>query len=344
MKHYQGFTIIEWMISMTLGLFLLGGVMSIYVVSQSSTHDAMDNTDLQENGRIAMNILIKDLHYVNFWGELTGISINAGNGISLSTSASSLTTANDCLDDQDVGSFPKDDNTLRSIWVTRTSSSGAISAGLDCLSSTLQTDSDILVLKHVEGKSVRNVGSDPSASVIALEGSADTANKRFFIAATPSSGYFFKGSESLPNNVGNQNPWIWTYAHHVYYIALNNGVPELYRRELTETMKTDNRGALVRGVERLRVLVALDTSQKQDGSADKYVLPSEVDDNQWNDGRVVGLKIFMLIRAESPDPSYTNQNQYILGDYTMDFQKEPDHYRRLLLQTTVNFNKTSTGS
>lgn len=348
MIKQRGFTIIEWMVSMTIGLFLLGGLLSIYVVSSTSTNDSLDNSELQENGRIAMNILMRDLHYTGFWGDMTGLPINTNNGITLSANAGGLSSTNDCLDDRSSGSFPASGVTLRSLWVARINDSGDMVTGsgntaLDCLSAvTLQPNSDILVLKHVEGTSVRNVGTDAEASVKSLN-STNAANQ-FFVAMTPSSGYFFLGSEtSLPSATGALNPWIWPYVHHVYYVVNNNNIPELHRRELFAKMQ-DPRGALVRGVQAIHVQLAVDTTVEQDNQPDIYVTPASVTENQWNDGRVVGAKLFLLMRASESTSSYTNTNVYTLGDLTFDYSKTPDHYRRLLLESTINFNKKRTGS
>ena len=72
MKKQSGFTLIEWMIALTIGLFLFAGMMSLYSISHETTNDSLDSGELQENGRIAMNLLLKDLRMVGFWGDYTG--------------------------------------------------------------------------------------------------------------------------------------------------------------------------------------------------------------------------------------------------------------------------------
>ncbi|MGL6550019.1 PilW family protein [Aeromonas hydrophila] len=37
----KGFTLIEWLIAMVIGVFLLGGVLSIYVASRATTEDVL---------------------------------------------------------------------------------------------------------------------------------------------------------------------------------------------------------------------------------------------------------------------------------------------------------------
>ena len=51
----RGFTLLEWMLATTIGLFLLAGIFSLYVASRNNTHQLQTYNELQENGRLAMN-------------------------------------------------------------------------------------------------------------------------------------------------------------------------------------------------------------------------------------------------------------------------------------------------
>ncbi|MGL6393465.1 PilW family protein [Aeromonas veronii] len=63
----HGFTLVEWLISMTMGLFLLAGVFSVFVMSRSSSEDAFDQSELQENGRLAIRLISQDIKWRFFW-------------------------------------------------------------------------------------------------------------------------------------------------------------------------------------------------------------------------------------------------------------------------------------
>ncbi len=329
-----GFTIIEWMIAMVIGLFLLGGVLSVYVSSNASTQDSFDNSELQENGRIAMNLLVKDLRKTYFWGELTDWPISLDAGITLSPAATALAAGSDCLDNRAIGSFPTAANALRSIWAVRLGNPANLGGVLACLSTmTLQPNSDVIVLKHLRGDSLRNVGAATAATVNVLDSNA--AN-RFFMAVVPGKGYFFRGNENLSAAMGASNPWIYAYQHDVYYVTVNNNIPELRKRELFAQMQ-DNLGPLVRGVEAIRILFAVDGKLTKNNIPDRYLPPEQVTDTQWDNDQVIGARIFILVRGVAPIPKYTNKNIYQLGDTTYDFNAAPDNYRRLLLQSSVSF-------
>ena len=51
----RGFTIIELMISLFVGAFILAGVMFTYLAMKTSNRDTLEIGDLQESGRIAMD-------------------------------------------------------------------------------------------------------------------------------------------------------------------------------------------------------------------------------------------------------------------------------------------------
>ena len=63
----RGFTLLEWMLATTIGLFLLAGIFSLYVASRNNTHQLQTYNELQENGRLAMNLLLQDL---GVWGAM----------------------------------------------------------------------------------------------------------------------------------------------------------------------------------------------------------------------------------------------------------------------------------
>jgi type IV pilus assembly protein PilW len=67
-RSETGFSIIEIMIAMLIGIFLLGGLMQMFVSSKQTykLQDAMSR--LQENGRFAMDFLTRDIRGTGSWG------------------------------------------------------------------------------------------------------------------------------------------------------------------------------------------------------------------------------------------------------------------------------------
>lgn len=67
-RQHQGFTLIEIMVSMLLGIFLLGGVMEIFLNTKQTyrVQDALGR--LQENGRYAMEFIGRDIRMTDHRG------------------------------------------------------------------------------------------------------------------------------------------------------------------------------------------------------------------------------------------------------------------------------------
>lgn len=324
MKRNSGYTLIEWMIAIVIGLFIFGGLMSLYVISNETTQDSLDNGELQENGRIGMNLLLRDLHMAGFWGDYTGVPLSLGAGVTLSTAASTLSSSSDCLDSRSIGSFPSVSGNLRSAWTLHVNASGSKGASLACINlasgAAFSPDSDIIDIKRAQGNSI--------ADATALDSS------HFYIAANTQALNFFKGSETRPTITVMPNRQVWEYIRHIYYISSQNSVPELHMMYLTDSIQDT---AIVRGVERMRILFAIDSTLTPDGIIDSYIAPENVTQQQWDERRVLGAKLFLLVRSIDASNKYLNPNAYALGDISY---TPADNYRRLLLQSTVIFNNS----
>ena len=70
-QHQAGMTLIEIMIALLIGAFLLGGVLQIFI-NAKQTYRMQDNLSrLQENGRFALDLIGRDVRMTSYWGCLT---------------------------------------------------------------------------------------------------------------------------------------------------------------------------------------------------------------------------------------------------------------------------------
>ena len=67
-KNQLGLTILELLISLTVGLFLFAGVLSVFIGMRTTTEETTSYGALQENARFALNIISEDLARQAFWG------------------------------------------------------------------------------------------------------------------------------------------------------------------------------------------------------------------------------------------------------------------------------------
>ena len=89
-KHFQtGLSLIEIMIALLIGAFLIGGVLQIFIGSKQTYRMQEALSRLQENGRFAMDFLAKDIRMAGYRECLTYIvptPITGTNDTGLNTS------------------------------------------------------------------------------------------------------------------------------------------------------------------------------------------------------------------------------------------------------------------
>ncbi|KAE9637496.1 PilW family protein [Aeromonas veronii] len=315
----RGFTLVEWLVAMLLGLFLLAGVFTVFVMSRSSSEDAFDQSELQENGRLAIRLISQDIKWAGFFGAYTGQSTQVGPSLSLST-GSTILSASDCLDERSVGSLPSPLGPIRGLWVSRVSASKGLS-GFTCIDANDRVaNSDVISIKRLVGRPIP-----------ASEG-LDT--NRFYMATNSQEARVIKGSETRPLFGANNESQIWEYQHYIYYLSQEDGIPVLRKRYLTVNGGSALiGGAMAEGIEHMVLMYGVDDSLIPDGRIDRYMSTDQMTAQRWNEGRVLGARLFLLIRAARESSRYKNNNSYQLGNITVN--GGGDGYRRLLLESSI---------
>ena len=64
----SGYTLIELLIALTIGAFLIGGILQLYVGSKKSYTTQQALTELQEVGRFSLNMMVRDIRLAGFMG------------------------------------------------------------------------------------------------------------------------------------------------------------------------------------------------------------------------------------------------------------------------------------
>src|SRR4051794_15048984 len=72
-RHARGLSLVELMVSMTLGLFLVAGMLGL-LARNSNTRAELDKAGRQvESGRYTAQRLTEDIHNAGFYGEFYGL-------------------------------------------------------------------------------------------------------------------------------------------------------------------------------------------------------------------------------------------------------------------------------
>ena len=64
----KGFSVVELMGSIALGLVLTAGVLQVVVSTQGSYRDLVQQARMQESGKLAIDYIVRDMRNVGFWG------------------------------------------------------------------------------------------------------------------------------------------------------------------------------------------------------------------------------------------------------------------------------------
>ncbi|MBQ4888598.1 pilus assembly protein PilW [Shewanella sp. UCD-FRSSP16_17] len=309
-KLQIGMSLVELMIAMLISLFISAGLFSMFNMSSSNVTTTSQFTQLQENGRIALAIMERDISQLGFFGDITGTDLLLGTNTSVSATA----VPSDCVGDGfNNATFPLNVPAhFRRLWgYEQGNSVNTLNCGaaISPISGT-----DVIQIKRLVG---------PETAV------QDT--NRYYASVTSNEIEFFNGSSVAPNKL---NSRVWEYQHHIYFIKNDSGIPILSRKTLNISKGMNNEDQLVEGIENIRFLYGFDDDG--DSTPDSFMPANEVSTMMWdNQGfqRLVAIKIYVLVRSIQEDDSYENEIVYQLGDKSIPATN--DKYRRKVMSTTV---------
>lgn len=315
--NQSGFSLVEMMIAITLGLLIMAGLTSI-LVNNNRARNEIERANRQiENGRYALQTLTDDLRLAGYLAEynpnfldtsgLTALPnpcdtalANLVNALPLHVQGvDDAATIPSCLNDVKDGT---------DILVVRRSNTCAAVAG----SSTCEN-----VVANVPYFQTSLCGSNSELNYVPATGSsaADYVNYYFKLDTNPASLTLHKKDCSTAAS-------IYRYRTHIYFVANNDkdgdGIPTLKRWELGATT---NPVPLVEGIENLQIEYGIDNlpSFIGDGVPDVFLAdpgtitlnadtPSVV--SAWR--QVVTARIFLLARNTESTTGFTDSKTYLM--------------------------------
>jgi len=274
-------TLVELMVAMSIGLFLIWGAFEVYLQSKASYQLADAATRLRENARFALEAIEPDLRLAGFWGPSTNTAPPPdGAGLTASCGGNDASSWVLALD-QPVGA--SDD----AYAIAGCGPHGSARAG-----------SDVLFIRHAG-----ELPTSPDAGQIQV--ASDLAMARLF-----NDGQLPGGLDALTGEVRDLEV-------HAYYVddtsSFAPGVPSLRRLTLVKggTMEDQE---LITGVENLQVQFGLDTNG--DGRVERYVDPGSAElvpgaAAYLEHARIIAVRLWMLVRAEEPmGPGFSDGRSY----------------------------------
>ncbi len=292
-----GLSLIEMMVSMTLGLIVLSGVLVVFVNSSSARNEVERTTRQIENGRYASELLTEDLRLAGFYGQLDPTTVAAPGA--LPADPCSITVA-------DWGAW---------IPVHLQGYDAASFTSANCALTNYKTGTDVLVIRRTRTCTANSTTCTPDVT-------GNTPYLQVSLCATQVTKYVldkYPTAGTAPFDMQTKTCDAATLASkreyyvHIYYIATDNGrgdsVPTLKRLELTGGATPSwTIVPLVEGIENMQFLYGVDTDN--DGVPDEYVAnPTTL--ARWMN--VVTTQFFILARNIETTPNYTDTKTYTLG-------------------------------
>jgi type IV pilus assembly protein PilW len=336
----NGFTLVELMVSLTIGLIILAAVSSVFVTSKRSYNEQDRQAKMQENARFALNTLMHDLRHAGYYGCMDDITSDT---VTNTVNAHSSLYLNalypiEGLDDAAAGKkwYPGDTVDLPAgikpgtdALIIRT----ALADNPISLSSAMPNSSAELKVTSTAGLSEGDIVLISDCSTAAI----------FQLTAVQSS------SLHLQHNTGSNTPGnstkdlgksymppasVLKFVSRVYYVREVDGVPTLYRK--------DNHGAavpLVDGVEQMQITYGKDTDTPIDDIPNLYLRAGQAGLQtaaDWERVRTVRLGLLVRTTSDRDLEENVGQGDLDVNGFTISADDVKDRNRRRVYHVTVN--------
>ena len=297
-KPASGFTLVELMVSILIGLILLA-VMGLAFLSNKQSYRAQDSSaQMQENGRYAIEVLTRDIRLAGYWGGFEH-KVDSGKIIFPTGTIDPTTFGCDATNWAKMASqriYGLNDTN------NDTSVTGNYSAAT-CIPAL--PNGDVIVVRHASP----NTFTTAELKTDGLYLKSDIDEMALFTGITPPTeaklGTPFQDPNTLQRVIAN------AYFLGNSLVVCSDGGPTpggpllgLKRIGSTNATPVGPREEIIGGVEDFQVMYGVDNTN--DGTADLYVNASALVD--WPN--VVSVRIWLLLRAACGESGYANTSTY----------------------------------
>lgn len=313
----RGFSLVELLVAMMLGLLLSAGVVSIYLGAKRNLFYEEQSARMQENGRYAIRLLSRELSMAGFFGGVTALD-----------NVTPATVGGDCSNRDWVldGKHPLElvnDYPGQSVPVSLHDTS------LTCLdSAAIVLDTDLIAIKRTAGEASLRSG-------VPADGLADSTVVSWYLRLE--SDAYPKWERRRPSDLlGRKNVTAslsyWEAISRIVFVRKfsdpgidGDDIPSLCMETLAGNAMTAR--CLVEGVENMQLEFGIDTDA--DGVPDQYKSAPHGEEMQL----AVTAKIYLLLRSISEVSGHRDDKTYTLGQKIL--TAKHDSYLRRVVSATV---------
>lgn len=333
-KYHLGFSLVELIVAMTIGLLLMLGLVSM-VINTNQSYGELNKESLRlENGRYALQILSDDIQHAGFYGEY--YDIGSPPGVLPDACATAIASLQSALP------LP-----IQGYDVPA-------SSPLACLSSTNHLPgTDILIIRRVSTNTTDINNLKDNAGRVYLQGRVDNIVLNAAVDNTDQNKVTFnltKKDAVTPADI------------HELYVAIyfispcssstcsssadgGNPIPTLKRIELTKwgTNTEMRTSSLIEGIENLQIEYGIDRSgdgapnESTSGAGDAYITnPANI--TEWSN--VAALRLFLIARSIDRSAGHQDAKTYNLGQAGT-VGPLNDAYKRHVFSTVIRVTNPS---
>ena len=334
-RNSNGYTIIELMVAIALGLLILAGLTTIFESNIRARSEIERASQQADNGRYALQLLADELRNAGYLAEFNPRPLTTP-ATKSDPCATALTTLNTALP-----------------LAVQGYDNGANAP--TCLSD-VKTGTDILVVRRASTCAVGDANCDAQINGAPYFQASGCSSATELSSANVANYY------ALDTNPANLTlhqkdcatlAAIHQYRTHIYFVANNDksgdGIPTLKRAELSASGFSIV--PLVEGIEKLQLEYGIDTSVPTSGAP--AVFTADPDSYNGCTGatcvgywrNTVAAKIYLLARNTTASAGYADGKTYSLGlkadgtpNTTGPFN---DQYKRHAYESTVRLNNTA---
>jgi len=303
----SGFSLIELMVSMAIGMFLIAGVFSVFVNSNDSRQAVEAEVKMLDDARFALDVIAYDLRHAGLWGRLKEpdfVDISAVGAIAGECAAGWTIDVSKPV-------FAYDDP-------------AGVAPYASCGGSFYANGGDVVEMRYTMWQPIAAL----SAGTVYLNGDANQA--KFHIS---------DNTISLSSVAKN-----YRFVANAYYVrswsdVAGDGIPSLHQLSLQPgtgaPVVVDN--LILSGVENLQIQYGMDMNG--DGSVNQYVSPGDAA-MDWS--KVVTAQVWLIVRSLNYNMGMDTSKVFVAPPFTGgQISYASDGYKRQMLSTVVQLRDSA---
>lgn len=335
----SGFTLVELLIALVVGSFVVIAGLQAYAQGREIYRVNERIARLQEQGRVALSVIEPDIEMAGFYGFTHSSDVVR----LVSGGVASVTAANV----SELRQFPRTAGGAMPVAVTALPA-GSHTCGVNFavdLSMPVQGSNNAFALGRTPTgcepyqRRARSGADTLTLRRVATEPSSAEANRLQLYASRHASQtaapLFADGSPPGPVDADHR---VHNVVVRSYYLAADSvgqrDYPALRVKSLTRSGSSlsFDEDEVMAGIEDLQVQFGVAAPGEANGRVARYVDPDFVD-VPWL--QVVSVRVWLRVRADVPEPSFTDARTYKYADVVYTPAGEESHYRRALISKTL---------